>query len=284
MKTVTKKAYGKLNLTLDVLRKRPDGYHDMQMIMQSVDLCDDVTVTVCDSEGWICTCDREDVPCGSDNLAFKAAEAFFAALGERPAGLQISIQKRIPMQGGMAGGSADAAAVFHALNALYGNRFTLKELMTLGEAVGSDVPYCVMGGTALAEGRGEVLTALPPMPQCTYVLVRPQFSVSTPALFKALDDGDVQKRPNTQSAIECLYEEDLQGFCRNVYNVFQPVLSPQYPVVDVICKKLRELGALSACLTGTGSVVFGIFDNELAAGYAAAKLEQEYTVFLAKNV
>lgn len=256
----------------------------MQMIMQSVDLCDDVTVTIGGEENWTCTCDIDEVPSSLDNLAVKAAEAFYAAFGSRPEGLHISIIKRIPTQGGMAGGSADAAAVLHALNTLHGHPYSLKELMQLGESVGSDVPYCVMGGTALAEGRGEVLTPLPPMPTCVYLLVRPRFSVSTPALFRTLDGGEIETRPDTKTAIKCLYEEDLHGFCENIYNVFQPVLAPEYPVVDIICEKLREFGALNAALTGTGSVVFGVFDNEMKAGYAAAKLEQEYTVFLAKNV
>lgn len=284
MMTVIKKAYGKLNLTLDVLGKRPDGYHDMKMIMQSVDLCDDVTVSISDTAGWSCTCDRGDVPNGTDNLAIKAAEAFFAAGVARPRGLSVHIQKCIPMQGGMAGGSADAAAVLHALNVLYGFPFSLPQLMKISEAVGSDVPYCVMGGTALAEGRGEILTPLPPMPQCTYVLVRPTFSVSTPELFRALDEAPADISPDTEKALQCMNNQDLPGLCSCLCNVFQPILNKQFPVIDEICQELTALGALGACLTGTGSVVFGVFDREENAKAAAEVLQKRYSVFLAKNV
>lgn len=284
MKTVTKKAYGKLNLTLDVLDKRPDGYHNMKMIMQSVDLCDDVTVTITDRESWECTCDRGDVPSGKDNLALKAAEAFFAVYGKRPRGLSVHIQKRIPMQGGMAGGSADAAAVLHALNELCQFPYPTEQLMKMAEAIGSDVPYCVMGGTALAEGRGEILTKLPPMPQCAYVLVRPDFSVSTPSLFRALDDNPIRTAPNTDKAIACLQNNDLCGLCACLCNVFQPVLSAEYPVIEEICQELIKLGALGACLTGTGSVVFGVFEDDKLAKAASDVLKENFTVFLAKSV
>ena len=284
MMTVTKKAYGKLNLLLDVLGKRPDGYHEMKMIMQSVDLCDDVTVSLTETAGWSCTCDKEDVPNGTDNLALKAAEAFFAAGVKRPLGLSVHIQKRIPMQGGMAGGSADAAAVLHALNELYEFPFSLQQLMKISESVGSDVPYCVMGGTALAEGRGEILTQLPPMPPCTYVLVRPKFSVSTPELFRALDEDTVHHSPDIEKALQCLADRDLSGLCACMKNVFQPILCRNYPVIDEICSELTSHGALGACLTGTGSVVFGVFDREEAAKAAAAQLQKHFSVFLAKNV
>lgn len=284
MMTVTKKAYGKLNLTLDVLGKRPDGYHDMKMIMQSVDLCDDVTVSVSNAEGLTCTCDKEDVPNGTDNLAIKAAEAFFAAGVSRPRGLSVHIQKRIPMQGGMAGGSADAAAVLHALNELYNFPFSLQQLIKISESVGSDVPYCVMGGTALAEGRGEILTPLTPIPSCTYVLVRPGFAASTPALFRALDEDPAHFSPDTEKAIQCLENHDLSGLCTCLGNVFQPILSKRFPVIDEICQELTVFGALGACLTGTGSVVFGVFDREENAKAAAAVLQERYSVYLAKNV
>lgn len=282
--TVTKKAWGKLNLTLDVLGKRSDGYHDMRMIMQSVDLCDDVSVSVSDTGSWTCSCDNDEVPMNEGNLALKAAEAFFAAGIERPQGLSVHIVKRIPMQGGMAGGSSDAAAVLHALNEIYHFPFDLHKLLRISESVGSDVPYCVMGGTALAEGRGEILTPLTPMPQCFYVLVRPQFSVSTPELFHAIDEDSARISPDTNKAIDCLKQQDLTGLCSCVYNVFQPVLSKSYPVIEEICVELKDLGALQAALTGTGSVVFGIFDCKKKASFAVETLKKKYKVFLAKNV
>ena len=284
MKTVTQKAWGKLNLTLDVLGKRPDGYHEMQMIMQSVDLSDDVTVSVSEQGGWVCTCNMGDVPAGMDNLALKAASVFCQHLGVQPEGLTVSIVKRIPMQGGMAGGSTDAAAVLHALNEIYGTPFSVEQLMQMAQSLGSDVPYCILGGTALAEGRGEVLTKLPDMPKCAYVLVRPRFSVSTPALFRQLDEDVISRHPNTKRAISFLKKCDLPGFCSCMYNVFQPLLAKQYPVIEDICRELKLSGSLASCLTGTGSVVFGVFADRTQAALAAEKLRDRFTVFVAENV
>lgn len=284
MRTVKILAYGKLNLTLDVLGKRPDGYHDMQMLMQSVSLCDEVTVTLRDDDAWSCICDKADVPAGEGNLALKAARAFYDAhpfIG----GVEVSITKSIPMQAGMAGGSADAAAVLHALNDLCGMPFSLQELMRLGEQVGSDVPYCVLGGTALAEGRGEILTPLRQMPSCAFVLVKPEFSVSTPHLFGELDRVQCPKKPDTVGALQAVESGDLNGICARLYNVFQPVLSAKFPVIDVLCQRLTELGALGSCLTGTGSVVYGIFTDLNAAEHAAGILRAEgMQVFTATTV
>lgn len=264
MRSVCEKAYGKLNLTLDVLGTRPDGYHEMCMLMQSVELYDLVTVEL-SGNGWQCRCDVPGVPADASNLALRAAEAFFGAYGSRPVNLTVSIRKQIPMQGGMAGGSADAAAVLRGLNTLFGSPYDVQKLCRLGEGVGSDVPYCVLGGTVLARGRGELLTPLPPMPQAWFCLVKPEFSVSTPQLFRRLDDCGISMRPDTEKALDCLRRGDLPGLCGCMQNVFQPVLEQQYPVIGTICCRLQELGALGACLTGTGSVVFGVFDEEHAA-------------------
>lgn len=284
MKSVQERAYGKLNLTLDVLGKRDDGYHDMCMIMQTVSLSDLVTVTLTEEDGWVCSCDHEAIPQGGKNLAWKAAEAFFEAYGKRPEHLLIDIQKQIPVQGGMAGGSADAAAVLRALNVLHGTPYTAEELADIGSAVGSDVPYCVIGGTALAEGRGEIISKLPPLPDCYFVLVKPEFSVSTPALFKKLDESADGAHPDTQCAIAALQKKNLHGLCRCMTNVFQPVLSKDFPVIDEICARLVDLGAERACLTGTGSVVFGVFTQRDIAEDAVLNLSKDYTVFLAENV
>lgn len=283
MRAVSVKAPGKLNLTLDVLGKRDDGYHDMKMIMQSVDLLDTVTVTLTENKTWECVCDIPGIPSGMDNLALKAANTFFEALGTRPDGLHISIAKTIPMQGGMAGGSTDAAAVLRGLNQLHGSVFSADELAAMGAKVGSDVPYCVMGGTALAEGRGEILTPLPSMPECFYVLVKPEFSVSTPALFRELDANPIKRRPDTDLAVEYLKQQDLFGFCSCIQNVFQPILEKSYPVISGICTMLKENGALASSLTGTGSVVFGIFSDLHLAQLAEAKLSGKYRTYLVRN-
>lgn len=284
MISVTEKAYGKLNLLLDVHGLRDDGYHEMSMIMQSVDLCDDVTVTVSHEGNWICRCNLPNVPSGMENLALRAADVFFQAYGNRPAGVEVVIHKRIPMQGGMAGGSADAAAVLRGLNRIYDEPFSMEELAELGAAVGSDVPYCVINGTVLARGRGEILKPLPKLPDAVFVLVRPDFSVSTPELFRRLDSAPIEKHPDVESAVASLKQGDLTGLCNCIGNVFQPVLSAQYPVIDEICARLDFLGAKASALTGTGSVVFGVFDDAEIARKACAELEKIHTVFLTKNV
>jgi len=285
MRRITEFAPGKLNLTLDVLRKRPDGYHDMQMIMQTVSLGDTVEVTVDDGGLWRCECSVGSLPQNENNLAWKAAEAFFAAGCERPEHLRIRLDKHIPAQGGMAGGSADAAAVLRALNRLYGVPFSVEQLRDIGSRVGSDVPFCLLGGTALAEGRGEILTPLSPLPDCSFVLVKPEFSASTPALFSQLDRAGITERPDTAAACAALERHDLNGLCACVNNVFQPVLAAEYPQIQSICEKLREWGALAAALTGTGSVVFGVFSSDEIALQAAARMERAgETVFVAEPV
>ncbi len=254
------KAYGKLNLSLDVLGLREDGYHDMKMIMQTVGLCDEITVTL-GCEGRKCFCDVAHVPQDERNLAFRAAELYLARCGKPKEGFDIRIQKKIPMQGGMAGGSADAAAVLRAMNTLHENVFSMEELMEMALTLGSDVPFCLMGGTALAEGRGEVLTKLPTMPTCFVVLVKPEFSVSTPRLFAELDKAGIIRHPSTEDAVQALEDGNLTALCQYMENVFEPILAREYPVIHALRTELLEQGALSARLTGTGSVVFGIFDS-----------------------
>ena len=281
MRSAEERALGKLNLTLDVLGRRPDGYHEMRMILQTVDLADDVTVAV-GGDGWMCRCDG-GAPQGKDNLALQAAEAFFARLGSRPEGLSVRIRKRIPMGGGMAGGSSDAAAVLRALNRLYGGPCSVEELRTVAAEVGSDVPFCVSGGAMLAEGRGERLTPLPPLPDCRFVLARPLFSVSTPELFARLDRAGITGRPETEAAIHALKNGDLPELCRAMGNVFQPVLAAQFPEIGEICRELRSLGAMAAQITGTGSVVFGVFPDGDAAQTAAEKMRRAgVTVWVAR--
>lgn len=278
-------AYGKLNLTLDVLGLREDGYHEMLMLMQTVSLCDTVTISDEEGTGWKCSCNLENVPADGDNLALKAAEVFFASFGIRPENFSVRIEKKIPMQGGMAGGSANAAAVLRGLNRMYGTGYSLETLMSLGEAVGSDVPYCVCGGTALVKGRGEKVIPLPPMEKAWFVLVKPTFSVSTPQLFRELDRNPVGKRPETELALQHLQNKDLPAFCGQMYNVFQPLIEKEYPVVSELCDLLRSLGAENAVMTGTGSVVYGVFLQEETAQAACKKLQERgFTAYLAQNV
>ncbi len=275
MKTATERAPGKLNLTLDVCGRRPDGYHEMQMVMQSVALCDLVTVRLGTGKPWSVRTDAPALPDGPENLAWKAAAAFERAFGSL-GGVQILIEKHLPAQAGMAGGSSDAAAVLRALNRLCGFPFSQRALAKLGEQVGSDVPYCVHGGTMLAEGRGEVLTALPQIPDCWALLCKPAFSISTPELFRELDGCAVRRRPDNAAMRQALQDGDLERIGRLLYNVFEPVVRAQYPVVGQITGAMRELGALGTALTGTGSVVYGIFSTQAHAAAAQAGMSPAF--------
>ena len=277
-------ACAKLNLTLDILRKREDGYHDLQMVMQSIDLSDTLTVTPAHGPGQMST-NLSYLPSDGRNLAQMAAAAFRGVTGT-DLQVDISICKRIPVCAGMAGGSTDAAAVLRALNELTGVNLPPERLAEIGQAVGSDVPYCVMGGTALAEGRGEILTPLPALPRCHVVVCKPAFSVSTPQLFSRVDVRKIVRRPDTEGLLAALKAADLAGVARRMYNVFEDVLEPRRRVeIDSIKATLIDCGALGAAMTGSGPTVFGLFDDAAAAEEAKRRLALLYhDVFLCQTV
>lgn len=273
---ICEKAYAKLNLTLDVLGTLPDGYHEMKMVMQSVSLCDDVFIALNDSGKVTMESNFGFLPCDGRNIAVKAAQRFFAKAGLGSVGAHIRLQKRIPVGAGMAGGSTDAAAVLRALNRLCGTGFSREELEELGGALGSDVPFCIAGGTRLATGRGEVLSPLPPMPDCGLVICKPRFSIKTPELFARIDSRSSRIHPDTDGMIAALDAQDVQGIARRMYNVFEDVLPRRCGEVGVIKSRLLDAGALGAVMTGTGSAVFGIFGDPAAAEMAAVQLGAHY--------
>ena len=270
-------AYAKLNLSLDVLNKRPDGYHEMKMVMQTVSLRDRLTVETGTGRPLEMRSNLGFLPADEHNLAAAAALALCRETGTDPGGLSIKLDKSIPVCAGMAGGSADAAAVLRGLNELLGLGLSQTRLEEIGALVGSDVPYCVGGGTALAEGRGEVLTPLPPLPRCHVVLCKPAFSVSTPELFRALDGCRIRRRPDTAGLTEALAAEDLPGVARRMYNVFEDVLPQRrYQEICAIKNSLIQHGALGASMSGTGPTVFGLFDRQQAAEDAWSALRAQY--------
>ena len=279
-------AFAKLNLTLDILGKREDGYHDLRMVMQSITLADTLTLEENQGEGLRVSANLRFLPTGEKNLAAAAALRFWEALGREPEDLDIRIEKRIPVCAGMAGGSSDAAAVLRALNQRAGDPFSPKELARLGERVGSDVPYCVLGGTALAEGRGEVLTPLPPLPRCWVVACKPDFPISTPELFAQADRVKLRRRPDTAGLVAALEAGDLGGVARRMYNVFEDVLPARlYTGVAEIKNDLIQCGALGANMSGSGPTAFGLFDRLEAAQEARACLAQRYRdTFLCETV
>ncbi len=266
-------AHAKLNLTLDVLGRRPDGYHDMRMIMQSIELADTLTLTDNDMGELRVSTNLHFLPNNEKNLAAQAALRWWETRGQASRGLDIAIEKHVPVCAGMAGGSSDAAAVLRALNRMEGEPLSQAELAGIGERVGSDVPYCVLGGTALAEGRGEVLTPLPPLPKCWVVLCKPEFSISTPALFARIDSVKLRCRPDTQGAAAALEAGDLAGVARRMYNVFEDALPErQHARVNDIKNVLIQCGALGASMSGTGPTAFGLFDDGALAREARERL------------
>lgn len=276
MISVEEKAYAKINISLDVTGRRPDGYHDMLMVMQTVTLCDDITVTLTPGELSRAECNLRFVPCDERNLAVRAANAFFAANGIENMGAHIKMHKRIPVGAGMAGGSSDAAAVLRALNRLCQTALDCAGLEKIAADIGSDVAFCVSGGTQLASGRGELLSPLPPMPDCGVVICKPDFSVSTPELFRKLDAVKLRCHPDTQGIIRLLQEGDLPKIARRMYNVFEDVPDRRHNEIAVIKNAMLDCGALGAVMTGTGSAVFGLYDDAEAAERTYKLLRRDY--------
>lgn len=285
MSCLTLRACAKINLTLDILRKREDGYHDLAMVMQSISLADTVTLTLGECGGICCTCDQPYVPTDHRNIAVKAALAFFEATGIENPGLKIDLVKRIPSAAGMAGGSSDAAAVLRGLRTLLAPNLENCVLERIGLCAGSDVPYCVRGTTALAEGRGELLTDLPALPHCWIVVCKPDFSLSTPELFSRVQIKKISYHPDNKGMVEALSQGDLKAVACRMFNVFEDILPQKYSEVFAIKNRLLELGALNALMSGSGPTVYGIFCDADAAQHACCVLSETYkNVFLAEPV
>lgn len=273
---IKENAYAKLNISLDVTRPRADGYHDMIMVMQAVSVCDEMEIDITDDGELRSVCNLKYIPSDDRNLAVKAARLYLEAIGNDTDGVCISMKKSIPVGAGMAGGSADAAAVLRGLNRYYGNALDKEKLFDVAEKTGSDVPFCVLGGTALAKGRGEVLTPLRDIPECLFVICKPEFSVSTPELFRALDRIRLRAHPDTAGIISALEEGDLQQLCRRMYNVFEDVPDRRMRTVSEIKNRLLNGGASGAVMTGTGSAVFGVFTDADKAEAVCRELDREY--------
>lgn len=273
MDSINEKAYAKLNISLDVTNKRADGFHDMVMVMQSVSLADDVCVTLNDTGIVRAKTSFSYIPGDERNLAVKAAKRYLSEIDDSEHGAIIEIKKNIPVGAGMGGGSSDAAAVLRAMNKLFNRALTPEKLVEISGDVGSDVPFCVVGGTALAEGRGERLTPLPPLPPCALVILKPEFSISTPELFKKLDTQKTHHHPDTAGIIEALRAGELLPLCRRIFNVFETVDDRRMREEAELKSALLDEGALGAVMTGTGSAVFGIFPDEKEAERACRALK-----------
>ena len=276
MTILQEKAWAKLNLTLDVLGKREDGYHDLKSVMQTVSLYDDITLYLETGEPWKLECGKEGIPCDERNLVWKAAKLYLDTIGKEPNGLRMVIEKRIPSGAGMGGGSADAAAVLRALNRHYGEPLSITELADLGAGVGSDVPFCVVGGTVMCEGRGEILTRLPDMPKCIFVICKPEFSISTPVLYRQLDAVEDPLHPDNDAMETAIRSGDLMGIAKHIGNTFEPVVSAEHQEIRHIKGIYHAHGALAAQMTGSGSVVFAVMPDMAGAEAAAGELKKNY--------
>jgi len=285
MTTLYEGAFAKINLTLDVLGKRSDGYHDLKSVMQTVSIRDDVEIDVDTGKPWILHCDKEGVPTDDRNLAWKAAQVFFENTKKETTGLEIRITKRIPMEAGLGGGSADAGAVLRALNRHYGNPLSIFALAELGSLVGSDVPFCTLCGTAMVEGRGEMLRKLPDLPDCCFVVCKPDFSCSTKELYAKLDETEIPKHPDHRAMESALLAGDLGKIAENVLNVFDPVVTQDHLELNYIKSIFNSYGAVAYQMTGSGSAVFAIVPDFEFAAVICNMLKDNYPqVFIAKPV
>ena len=285
MVTLYEGAYAKVNLTLDVLGKREDGYHDLKSVMQTLSIRDDIEIDVGTGKPWKLLCSKEGIPTDERNLAWKAAKVYCDAMKKDPDGLEIRITKRIPVEAGLGGGSADAAAVLRALNEYYGNPLSILALAELGAQVGSDVPFCVVCGTAMVEGRGEKLRKLPDMPDCVFVVCKPDFSVSTPALYTKIDEVAIASRPDNQAMESALLAGDFEKVAHNLCNVFDPVVTEEHLELNYIKSLFHQYGAIGYQMTGSGSAVFAIVSEFEVAAVICNMLQANYpNVFIGKPV
>ena len=260
-------AYAKINLYLDVVAKRDDGYHDIISIMQSVDLCDFVSVVCHEQEpGEIALACDGGLPCDAHNLAYRAAHAYFA--GQVPCKIEITVQKRIPAEAGLAGGSADCAAVLRALNQVFG-KYDEQALIALGTGLGADVPFCLRGGTQITRGIGEMMQPCVPMPDCWLVIARGGAGVSTPQAYRDLDAllGDFARRKeqseqNLLRLQDAMAKNDLCAMTDEMYNVFESVVLPVHEVARELKQDMLDGGAIGAMMSGSGPSVVGVFANE----------------------
>lgn len=277
------RSYAKINLTLDVLGRRPNGYHDIEMIMQTVSLCDIVHVTLADRGIEIST-NLRFLPNNEKNIAYMAAKEFYDYTGIR-GGCKINIHKNIPVAAGLAGGSGNAAAVLCSLNMLYNTGLSQEELCGIGVKLGADVPYCILCGTYLAEGIGEILTPLPPMKDCTILMVKPQINVSTASIYNAIDAAEIDYKPDNKKMIQALENGSIKDIADNLSNVMGAVTQNMHPIVKGIKKKMIMNGAIGAEMSGSGPTVFGIFpDYETAKKSHDSFAYQFSDVFIVRPV
>lgn len=274
------KAYGKINLGLDVVRKREDGYHEVKMIMQNVGIYDRLEFEKTNNGKIEISTNLSFLPVDQDNLIYKAAKLMMDTYNIKE-GVSIKLEKHIPVSAGMAGGSSDAAATMVGLNNMFKLGLSVAELQKLGVKLGADIPYCIMRGTALSEGIGEILTPLPPMMKCPIIIAKPAISVSTKFVYENLRANELSYHPDIDGMVTAIKNQDLLGITDRMGNVLETVTAVKFPVIEQIKDNLKQNGALNALMSGSGPTVFGIFDDKDRAEFACKELKKTE---LAKNV
>lgn len=274
MNQIELKALAKINLGLDVLGRRENGYHDVRMVMQSIYLYDEVKIERTEAPGITLASNLSFLPTGEGNIAYKAARLLIEEF-QISDGIRITLNKHIPVAAGLAGGSSNAAAVLFGMNRLFRLGLTQEELMARGVRLGSDVPYCIMRGTVLAEGIGEKLSVLPAMPKCTVLIAKPPVSVSTKVVYEALDAQNIAKHPNIDGIIEGLERHSLKQVAACMGNVLEDVTIPMHPVIEQIKQEMKDAGALNAMMSGSGPTVFGLFESRAAAREAQRRIREK---------
>lgn len=274
MDRIELKALGKINLGLDVLGRRENGYHDVRMVMQTLYLYDNVTLIKKEEPGIEIESNLYFLPKDSGNIAWKAANLLMEEFNI-PGGIKIILNKYIPVAAGMAGGSSNAAAVLYGMNKMYKLGLSQQELMDRGVKLGADVPYCIMRGTVLAEGIGEILSPLPPMPKCQILIAKPPVSVSTKAIYEAIDSKEIEDHPDIDGIIEGLKKQDLNKIASSMGNVLEKVTIDMHPEIAQIKECMLENGALGAMMSGSGPTVFGIFRDRKTAQSAYEKVKEQ---------
>ncbi|MGF0031608.1 4-(cytidine 5'-diphospho)-2-C-methyl-D-erythritol kinase [Bariatricus sp. SGI.154] len=267
------KALGKINLGLDVLGRRENGYHDVRMVMQTVYLYDQIRIEKTKQPGIRLFTNLFYLPVNENNLAYKAASLLMEEFQIKE-GVKITLDKHIPVAAGMAGGSSNAAAVLFGINRMFSLGLSQEELMKRGVALGADVPYCIMRGTVLAEGIGEILTPLPAMPKCCVLIAKPPISVSTKLVYEKLDSHEITDHPDIDGILAGLEEENLEQIASCMGNVLEKVTIEEYPIIEEIKMVMKKEGALNAMMSGSGPTVFGLYDDKQKAKHAAQKIKE----------
>lgn len=274
MSSMELEAYAKVNIGLDVVRRMENGYHEVRMIMQTLSLHDILTLEMCPEPGIVVTTDSRELTNPQDNLVYKAAQVMFETY-DLSGGLKIHLQKRIPIAAGMAGGSTDAAAVFRGINQLYELNLPKETLMKLAVRLGADIPYCIVGGTYLSEGIGEILTPAPSMPECYVLVAKPPIGVSTKWVYENLHANQLQEHPDIDGMLEAMKEQNLGLLAERMDNVLEHVTVTKYPVIVEIQQMMEQHGAIKAMMSGSGPTVFGLYETREAMEQAYDSMKDD---------